>query len=145
MWAQYGAIHQRSDPGEGEASRTIGVDIGGTKVLAGVVDAAGTIVSVVRAQTPQCSMSPDVVEQTFVVRTVRELVAEHRVAAVGVGAAGFVDAFGSTVMFSLGARRQRRSITGELVAEVSPLTRLNPRAAPARRAGRGSRASLSTG
>ncbi|HZJ06960.1 MAG TPA: ROK family glucokinase [Nocardioidaceae bacterium] len=78
---------------------TIGVDIGGTKVLAGVVDGDGRVLETVRRQTPDRSKRPDVVEAT-IVEVVHELSARHRVAAVGVGAAGFVDSSRSTVLFS---------------------------------------------
>ena len=78
---------------------TIGVDIGGTKVLAGVVDAEGHVLSVVGKQTPHRSKSPADVEDT-IAEAVLELAATHEVAGVGVGAAGFVDASGSEVLFS---------------------------------------------
>jgi glucokinase len=75
------------------------VDIGGTKVAAGVVTAAGEVVDSARAETPHRSQRPDVVEAT-ICRVVRELTERHDVAAVGIGAAGFIDATGSTVLFS---------------------------------------------
>jgi glucokinase len=78
---------------------TVGVDIGGTKVLAGVVDDAGRVVERLRRETPHRSKSPAVVEETLV-EAVTELSARHQVQAVGVGAAGFVDADGARVMFS---------------------------------------------
>ncbi len=84
---------------EGSAASVVGVDIGGTKVLAGVVDADGHVLRRVRKQTPHRSKSPDVVEDT-IAEAVLELTAAHPVGAVGVGAAGFVDASGSTVRFS---------------------------------------------
>ena len=78
---------------------TIGVDIGGTKVVAGVVDSDGHVIARVLNQTPDRSKSPTVVEDTIVV-SVQELATSYDVHAVGVGAAGFVDTTGSTVMFS---------------------------------------------
>ena len=50
-------------------------------------------------ETPHRSTSPAMVEAT-IVAVVEELSAQHAVDAVGVGAAGFVDAGGSTVRFS---------------------------------------------
>jgi len=77
----------------------IGVDVGGTNVLAGVVTPDGRVVSSVQQQTPHRNKHPRVVEDT-IARAVRELSAERPALAVGVGAAGFVDTSGSTVAFS---------------------------------------------
>ena len=76
---------------------TIGIDIGGTKVLAGVVDSFGTVLATRRRPTPGRSVRA--VEDT-IVEVVEELSERHDVAAVGVGAAGFVDAARATVLFS---------------------------------------------
>ena len=65
----------------------IGVDIGGTKIAAGVVDDAG----VVRAQRRYDTDPTDPVAiESAVIRAVNELRAEHHVVAVGVAAAGYV-------------------------------------------------------
>jgi glucokinase len=76
---------------------TIGVDIGGTKVLAGVVDSTGRVLARERRATE--GSSPAAVEDT-IVDLVASLRGRYDVAAVGIGAAGFVDATRSTVMFS---------------------------------------------
>ncbi len=84
------------------AAYTIGIDIGGTKVAGGVVDDRGRIVARARADTPHRSTSPEVVENT-IVGVVDELlgrVDRAEVAAVGVGAAGFVAADRATVVFA---------------------------------------------
>jgi len=78
---------------------TIGVDIGGTKVAAGVVAPDGTVLERARADTPHRSQSPEVVERT-IAEVVATLVARHDVRAVGVGAAGFVDSERASVLFS---------------------------------------------
>jgi len=76
---------------------TIGIDIGGTKILAGVVDSSGHVVELRRRPT----LGHDVAGvENSIVELVQELQAEYDVAAVGIGAAGFVDASRSTVMFS---------------------------------------------
>jgi glucokinase len=76
---------------------TIGVDVGGTKVAAGLVDSDGTIVAKTRHHTP----SQDPVQvQGVIASAVRELAADHDVEAVGIGAAGLVDAARSTVLFA---------------------------------------------
>ena len=82
---------------DGSGPLTIGVDIGGTKVLAGVVDAAGTVLARERRATPGHSVAA--VEQT-IVELVAQLRRDHDVAAIGIGAAGFVDRDRSRVMFS---------------------------------------------
>jgi len=77
----------------------VGVDIGGTKVAAGVVTYEGTVLDLVRRETPDRTKAPDVVEAT-IVDAVEELTGRHDVHAVGVGAAGFVDATRSRVLFA---------------------------------------------
>lgn len=76
---------------------TIGVDIGGTKVAAGVVDDNGEIVE--HTLRPTAADRPDVVAET-VADVVRELSAGREIEAVGVGAAGFVDETRSMVRFA---------------------------------------------
>ena len=75
----------------------IGVDIGGTKVAAGVVDADGRILARLRRDTP--AQDPGRTEDV-IAECIRELAADHEVEAVGLGAAGFVDAARSTVLFA---------------------------------------------
>jgi glucokinase len=75
----------------------IGVDIGGTKVAAGVVDAAGRVVARARRLTP--SRDPEAVERT-IAEVVGELRRGHEAVAVGIGAAGFVDADRARVLFA---------------------------------------------
>ncbi len=74
----------------------VGVDVGGSKVLAGVVLADGTVAARVRLETPHRSRAPDVVEST-IVEAVQGLGGNHP---VGVGAAGFVDEIRESVVFS---------------------------------------------
>ena len=76
---------------------TVGVDVGGTKVLAGVVDSTGRVLHKLRRQTP--STDAEAVEDT-IVDLVANFSSSFPVAAVGIGAAGFVDASRSTVRFS---------------------------------------------
>lgn len=83
-----------------EGPLSIGVDIGGTKVAAGVVDATGVVVHRTRRDTPHRSTSPRVVEDT-IVDAVEELLGHgEEVTAVGIGAAGFVAADRATVVFA---------------------------------------------
>jgi glucokinase len=76
---------------------TIGVDVGGTKVAAGVVDENGKIVEHIQRPTP--AQEPDEVA-AVIAGAVRELAARHEVEAVGLGAAGFVDETRSIVRFA---------------------------------------------
>ena len=81
-------------------SLTIGVDVGGTKVAAGLVDEQGAILAKTRRPTP--STSPVAVADTIagVVAELRQEAGERRVEAVGVGAAGFVDRDRATVLIA---------------------------------------------
>ncbi|HEY8721105.1 ROK family protein, partial [Pengzhenrongella sp.] len=77
---------------------TIGVDIGGTKIAAGVVSPSGDVL--VRATRATDPTNPDQIE-TAVAETVAELMADYpQVAAVGVAAAGFVAPDQQTVLFA---------------------------------------------
>ena len=68
-------------------SRAVGVDVGGTKIAAGVVDDEGRIVDRVRIPSP--TDDPTALLDA-VALAVGELRGRHDVSAVGVGAAGFV-------------------------------------------------------
>ena len=75
----------------------IGVDVGGTKVAAGVVDADGQFRAKLKRSTP--AASPAQTEQA-IADVVMELLADHEVTAIGLGAAGFVDADRATMLFA---------------------------------------------
>jgi glucokinase len=75
----------------------IGVDVGGTKVAAGVVDSSGQIIAKLKRSTP--AASPPRTEQA-IADVVTELLAAYQVTAIGLGAAGFVDAERSTMLFA---------------------------------------------
>lgn len=82
------------------APLAIGIDIGGTKVAGGIVDGDGAVIHRARRDTPERSKSPKVVEDT-IVSVVEELLAQDAdVTAIGIGAAGFVDADRATVVFA---------------------------------------------
>jgi glucokinase len=90
----------RPEGPEGEARPlAVGVDIGGTKVIAGVVDPDGKVLDQVRVETPDKSKSPQVVEDT-IAGLVTALAARYRVFAVGIGAAGWLDETRGTVVFA---------------------------------------------
>jgi glucokinase len=75
----------------------IGVDIGGSKVAAGVVDDDGRVIDTERRETPG-----DDVEQTesVIVEVVNALATRHEVTAVGVGAAGWIADDHATVLYA---------------------------------------------
>ena len=81
----------------GRRGLAIGIDIGGTKVAAGVVDAEGRVLDERRRATP--GSDPRAVERV-IVDLVRELGENHRIASIGIGAAGWMDLDGGTVLFS---------------------------------------------
>jgi glucokinase len=76
---------------------TIGVDIGGTKVLAGVVDERGRVLTVARRETPADDVAKTL---DFIAEVVHELTRDHKVTSVGIGAAGWFDASRSRVQFA---------------------------------------------
>jgi len=91
-----------SSPGPGLPA--IGVDIGGTKVWAGVVDEVGEVLAEVHRDTPERSTRPAVVEDV-IVSAVHQVLLDARLTAsevvgVGVGAAGFVSADRGSVVFA---------------------------------------------
>ncbi len=78
---------------------TVGVDIGGTKVLAGVVDGEGRVIRTARRETPGRRVEVRRVEDALVA-AVLEAADGQPLSSVGVAAAGFVDAAGERVMFA---------------------------------------------
>lgn len=76
---------------------TIGVDVGGTKIAAGVVDEKGFISSRARGDTP--SEEPAAIVAS-IIEVTEELASDHEITAVGVGCAAFVDTGRSRVMFA---------------------------------------------
>ncbi|KQY59006.1 glucokinase [Aeromicrobium sp. Root495] len=74
----------------------IGVDIGGTKIAAGLVDEAGHLLRSESVPTPQ--EADDIA--VAVADLVEKLSADGAVSGIGIGAAGFVDIDRSTVIFA---------------------------------------------
>ena len=68
-------------------SYTIGIDVGGTKVLGGVVTETGEVLTTSRRETPREGGSA--LTQT-IADVALELSAQYPVSAVGLSAAGFV-------------------------------------------------------
>lgn len=78
------------------AKTTIGVDIGGTSVRAGVVDRHGNVLDTARAPTP----AGESALEDAIVSAVSGLAARHRVTGVGLAVAGFVTTDRRSVMFA---------------------------------------------
>ena len=88
-----------SPDADASADVVVGVDVGGSKVLAATVAPDGTVGPLVRGVTPGRVVAPEAVEDALV-GAVRRAAGDRPPAAVGVAAAGFVDAVGSRVMFA---------------------------------------------
>jgi glucokinase len=74
-----------------------GIDVGGTKIAGGVVDEAGTILEEHRVESPATDVHA--IEEA-IEKLVTELRTRHDIAAVGVGAAGYIDRNRSVVLFA---------------------------------------------
>jgi len=76
-------------------SLTIGIDVGGTKILGGIVDADGKILAKARQDTPA---SGGVALLTAIAAVANELAAKEKIEAVGLSIAGFVSSDRSTML-----------------------------------------------
>ena len=77
----------------------LGVDIGGTKVIAATVSADGEVGPLARRSTPGRRVEVALVEDALT-EAIHEAAAGRPIAGVGIAAAGFVDATGERVMFA---------------------------------------------
>ena len=75
-------------------SLSIGVDVGGTKIAAGVVDEEGNVLEALRRSSPAKERAAII---DMIVAVTAELAARHKTASVGIGAAGFVSSDRSTI------------------------------------------------
>ena len=76
---------------------TVGIDVGGTKVLGGVVTPTGEVVATARRETPAEDVGRTL---DFIVEVVTELTQTHKATAVGIGAAGWIDESRARVLFA---------------------------------------------
>ncbi len=93
----------------------IGIDIGGTRVKAGVVDVYGQVVERLDRATP--THSPEATEDV-IADIVGDLRGRHHVRAVGIGAAGFIDENRSTVLFAPHLAWRREPLRARLVERL---------------------------
>jgi glucokinase len=78
-------------------SLACGIDVGGTKIAGGVVDEHGTILEELRVESPATDVAA--IEEA-IEGLVTELRSRHRIEAVGVGAAGYIDKARAVVLFA---------------------------------------------
>jgi glucokinase len=76
-------------------SNTIGVDVGGTKVLGGVVDESGNVLKTARRDTPREGGSS---LYQAIADVAKELMLDYPVQSIGVSAAGFVSSDRKTML-----------------------------------------------
>jgi glucokinase len=94
---------------------TVGVDVGGTKIAAGVVDEAGKLIASTRRETPATDTH---LVLEAIADAVRELGSHHRIDAVGIGAAGFVDAGRAKVLFAPNLAWRDEDLKAELSSRL---------------------------
>lgn len=100
----------------GSTDLTIGIDVGGTKIAGGVVDAEGVILTEQTVQSP--ATDSDKMEDA-IADLIGALAAQYpAAAAVGVGAAGYIDARRATVLFAPNLAWRDVDLKGELEERV---------------------------
>jgi glucokinase len=99
----------------------IGVDIGGTKIAAGVVDENGVILAQsVRRTSAEDSDSVD----REVIAACVELAAEHEIGAIGLAAPGFVSSDQATVLFTPNLPWRDHPLRDRVAAKFGPDVRI---------------------
>jgi glucokinase len=94
----------------------MGLDIGGTKVLGGVVDSGGEVLVQARRDTP----AEDATKMMrLIMEVIRELADTQEVEAIGIGAAGWIDAKRATVLFSPNLAWRNEPLREEVARYVS--------------------------
>lgn len=103
--------------GTGDGPAALGIDIGGTKVAGGVVASDGVVLATARRATPGASVADT---EDAIVAVVEELAAGHdgELVGVGVGAAGWFDRTGDTVLFSPHLAWRHSTLRRDLAARL---------------------------
>lgn len=96
-------------------SLAIGIDIGGTKVLGGVVDPEGKVLASTLRPSP--AQEPAKI-RAVVGEIIDELRGDHEVVAIGVGAAGWIDEKRSTVLFAPNLAWRNEPLRDGLMAHI---------------------------
>jgi len=95
--------------------KTVGIDIGGTKIAGALVNEAGEILRDLKVPTPA---NDPAALQAAVVKMVEELRSGEQVNAVGVAAAGFIDANQSVVYYAPNLSWRNEPLKEKLEAEL---------------------------
>lgn len=95
---------------------TIGLDIGGTKIAGAVVNSSGHIIRQMTVPTP--ASDPEALENALV-EMIEALSAEGSVAAVGIAAAGYIDASQSVIYYGANIAWRNRPIRANIEARTS--------------------------
>jgi len=95
--------------------KTVGIDIGGTKIAGALVNEAGEILRDLKVPTPA---NDPAALQAAVVTMVEELRSGEQVSAVGVAAAGFIDANQSVVYYAPNLSWRNEPLKEKLEAEL---------------------------
>jgi len=95
--------------------KTVGIDIGGTKIAGALVNEAGQILRDLKVPTPA---NDPAALQTAVVKMVEELRSGEQVSAVGVAAAGFIDANQAVVYYAPNLSWRNEPLKEKLEAEL---------------------------
>jgi glucokinase len=74
-----------------------GIDVGGTKIAGGVVDETGSVLEELQVTSPATDAHAI---EAAIEKLVSELATRHKIEAVGVGAAGYIDKSRSVVLFA---------------------------------------------
>lgn len=100
-----------------DGALALGIDIGGTKVAGGVVAPDGAVLATARRATPGASVSDT---EDAIVAVVEELAAgsDGDLVGVGIGAAGWFDRTGDTVLFSPHLAWRHSSLRRDLAARL---------------------------
>ncbi len=99
----------------------IGVDIGGTKIAAGVVDEDGVILA--KSVRPTVAADSDAVDRA-VVAACQELAADFEIAAIGLAAPGFISSDQATVLFTPNLPWRDHPLRDRVAAELGPDVRI---------------------
>ncbi|MBE6481410.1 MAG: ROK family glucokinase [Actinomyces ruminicola] len=94
---------------------SIGVDVGGTKIAAGVVDEEGKVLATARRDSPATNR-----ESIFatIADLANELAAQYEVEAIGVGAAGFTSSDRNTMVYGTNLDWTGARIADEIAART---------------------------
>jgi glucokinase len=92
-----------------------GIDVGGTKIAGGVVDADGRILEELKVESP--ADDAEAMEEA-IATLVTQLASRHDIACVGIGAAGYVDSGRAHVLFAPNLAWRDLDLKAELEARV---------------------------